>query len=334
AGALGGEAFVDPLGTDVFPRQAEEDLDDRRVELRPRTVTEPSARFLDTEAFPVRPVRGHRVERVANEDDPRLDRDLLAGLAVRVAVPVPALVAAPHDRANLGQTGDRLEDPLAELGMQLDDLPLLGRERSGFKEDARRDADLADVVEERAQLDSLQRGRVEAELTADLERHVRYRARVRRGVLVVGLERVGKRLDGRDEGVLEVLEAPRPLERDRRLMGDTAEEPQEFLARMLARVGISHADDALQRTVRAQRREREVRPGQPRRSGHRALGLLSRQEKRLVPATGDAADGVAVEDGVEHRPEVRQAIVVRMRRDAEVASLVRQPERTVLGEEL
>ncbi len=46
----------------------------------------------------VRAVLGHRVEGVADGDDPRAERDRLAAEAVGVAAAVPALVAGAHDR--------------------------------------------------------------------------------------------------------------------------------------------------------------------------------------------------------------------------------------------
>ena len=118
------------------------------------------------------------MERVADEDDPSLDRDLLAGFAVGIALAVPTLVAPAHDRPHLGEAVDRLEDPLAELRVHLDDAPLVLRQRPRLEQDARRHADLADVVEERAELQPLQRRRVEAELAADAQRHVGDPARV------------------------------------------------------------------------------------------------------------------------------------------------------------
>src|SRR6185503_20373489 len=111
---------------------------------------------LGAETLAVRPVGGHRVERVAHEDDPGLDRNLLAGLAVGIAGAVPALMAPADDRPHLRETLDRREDPLAELGVRLDHAPLLRRQRPRLEQDARRDADLADVVEERAELEALQ----------------------------------------------------------------------------------------------------------------------------------------------------------------------------------
>ena len=88
---------------------------------------------------------------------------------VRVAGAVPALVAGAHDAGHALELVDRGEDPFAELGMRPDQRPLLLGQRPGLEQDRVRDPDLADVVEERAELQPLQRVVVEAELAADAE---------------------------------------------------------------------------------------------------------------------------------------------------------------------
>ena len=97
-------------------------------------------------------------------------------------------------------------------------------ERAGLGEDSRRDPDLPDVVEERAELEALQLVRLEPELLADLQREVGDPACVRRGVLVVGLERVRERLDGGEERALQRLVARRRLEGEPRLSRDAREQ--------------------------------------------------------------------------------------------------------------
>src|SRR5204862_115100 len=77
----------------------------------------------------VRPVGRHGVERVAGEDDPRFERDLLSLLAVGVAPTVPALVCRADDPDDVLELDDRPQDPLAEHGMRLDDGPLVVGQR-------------------------------------------------------------------------------------------------------------------------------------------------------------------------------------------------------------
>src|SRR5262249_58350982 len=96
------------------------------------------------EPLAIRPVGRHRVICVADEDDARLERDVHPGEAVGVAGAVPPLVAVADDRADLLQTVDRGDDPLAELRMRLHDRALVRGEPTGLREDLARDADLAD----------------------------------------------------------------------------------------------------------------------------------------------------------------------------------------------
>ena len=81
-----------------------------------------------------------------------------------IALAVPALVAGAHDAADVLQLVDRGDDLLAELRVRLDQEALLVGQRPGLQQHRVRDADLADVVEERAELQPLQRVAVEPEL--------------------------------------------------------------------------------------------------------------------------------------------------------------------------
>ena len=108
--------------------------------------------------------------------------------------------------------------------MLLDDLELLVGERPRLLQDLGRNPDLADVVEQRAELEPLQRLTVERELAADEQRHVGDPAGVRRRVLVVRLERVRERRDGRHERALEALVVLGALDRELRLVGEAGEQ--------------------------------------------------------------------------------------------------------------
>ena len=89
-----------PLALHVL-EDAQRDLDDMRIELAPAPLGEPAHRLAVAEAAPVRPVGRHRVVRVADEDDPRLERDVLAGDAVRIAA------RRPSARDSGGRSGAR-----------------------------------------------------------------------------------------------------------------------------------------------------------------------------------------------------------------------------------
>ena len=100
---------------------AEADLDDRGVELRACAVEQPPARLLDRQRLAVGPRRRHRVERVADEDDPCLERDLVAARGRRGS-PLPS--KRSWQARTIGRTCSSCsigsEDPLAELGVRLD----------------------------------------------------------------------------------------------------------------------------------------------------------------------------------------------------------------------
>src|SRR5207237_9118161 len=117
------------------PNQTQKRRDPVRVARRPCAFAQPPHRLLDRERLPVGPLRRHRVEGVADEDDPRLERDRLTRERVRIARAVPPLVAVADDRPHLGELVDRREDPLAELGVLLDLLALLGGEWAALAED-------------------------------------------------------------------------------------------------------------------------------------------------------------------------------------------------------
>src|SRR5919202_1503181 len=107
---------------------------------------------------PIWAVARYRIERVGDEDDPRGQRDRIAVEAVRIAPPVDALVAPardlPHDRRQI----DLGEDVLRQDRVLAHDLPFLFVERLRLLEDPLGDADLADIVQKRADFDRVELG--------------------------------------------------------------------------------------------------------------------------------------------------------------------------------
>ena len=80
-------------GRVVGREHGEERLDDDGIELSARAADHLVLRFFRRERLAVRPVgRRHRRVRVGDGDDPRRERDVMAGETIRVTVPVPALV--------------------------------------------------------------------------------------------------------------------------------------------------------------------------------------------------------------------------------------------------
>ena len=105
----------------------------------------------------------HRVPRVAAAHDPWLRAGSLAAEAIGVAAPVPALVVRAHDQAYVAhEAADAVEHSLPLDRVGLDDGPLGRIELAGLVDDLLGDGDLADVVQERAELQVAALGRVEA----------------------------------------------------------------------------------------------------------------------------------------------------------------------------
>ena len=113
-------------------------------------------------------IGGHGRVGVAHEHDLRAERDLVAREPIRVARPVPALVAGADQRRDADERGRALRDPLADQRVALHELPLVGVERAGLVEDRARDGDLADVVQLGRDHDALDLVLVETEAARDL----------------------------------------------------------------------------------------------------------------------------------------------------------------------
>src|SRR5262249_35904255 len=93
----------------------------------------------------VLPVGRHRVVRVGDEDDPRLEGDLLAAQTVRVTRTIPALVVVEDD------LGDRIDPETVEhaepdLRMALEDEALGVRELSRLLEDLLGNCEFPEIV--------------------------------------------------------------------------------------------------------------------------------------------------------------------------------------------
>ena len=110
-----------------------------------------------------------------------------------------------HDRPDPVEHRHVAEEARADgwVSPHLDPLVLgklgrFGKQRLG-------DADLSDVVEERAELDRRDLVRTECELSSDLDRVVHRRRRVPAEVLLLRLERPDQRADHREVRLLEPI---------------------------------------------------------------------------------------------------------------------------------
>ena len=176
-------------------------------------------------AVAVDPVGGHGVVGVAGEDQARLERDLLAAQSIRIAGPVPALVArADHLADPTQEASNPIEHELPLDRVRLHDLELRVGEGRRLVQDLLGNGDLADVVEQRGELDLLAVLLPDPELVGHRVHQVDDRAAVRRRVGIVELDHVREQHDRAPVGAVE-------LERRRvallALAGEDGEQPDE-----------------------------------------------------------------------------------------------------------
>ena len=103
----------------------------------------------------VRTSAGHRVKRIRDVHDACGQRDVFGAQPERIPAAVGAFVVQLDDRQVRRQKRHLPQDPRAEPGMPFDLLELLTRQRPVLAQDLIADADLADVVQQRAKAQHL-----------------------------------------------------------------------------------------------------------------------------------------------------------------------------------
>ena len=187
----------------------------------------------------VRPRRRERVPDVDDRDDARAERDRLAGEALRVAGPVPALVVVAHAGERVGREAvDARDDAVADVGVALHLAPLVRREAAGLQQDLVADADLADVVEQRAEPDRLDLLAPRARGARPSASREREPPAVQLGVAVARLDGARDRLDRGVEGRAQALDQPQVLDRERDLRADGRDRAE---LHVVERVGSSRS---------------------------------------------------------------------------------------------
>ena len=199
--------------------------DDLRIELRPVVRDQLVDRGFARHGPAVRPVGGHRVVGVAGEHDPSGQWDFLAGQAVGITGPVPALVARAHDLAHSAeQPANTVEHELTLDRVVLDDLELRSRECGRLVQDFLGNRDLPDVVQHRRELQLLALVGGDPELVCDGIDEVNDRTRVLRRVLVFELEHVRQQHDRASIGAVELERRGVPC---RPVLREVVEQPHQ-----------------------------------------------------------------------------------------------------------
>ena len=187
----------------------------------------------------------------------------------------------------------RMSSP--SIGVRLDQGALLGRERLRLLDDGLRDADLADVVQERGELGlrALRRGQLQH--LCDPRDQLDDAAAVAAGVLVVGFDDVAEKQHRAPVGHVQLLLLLEPLAplagEDRKQHGDREQQQER----------VAHPDRG-ERREQAERREREVDAvGDGR---HRDEPPQRDAERAPLPHQGACQVGAELgrEGGDVHRP--------------------------------
>src|SRR3954451_3440775 len=178
-----------------------DDRDRRRrhggVELEASLRPQLADRVIAVAGGAVGTVGGHGAERVSHAHDARGDRDLLARQPVGIPAAVPALVAGPHDVPDvLQRSAHTVQHPLARDRVAAHDVPLLVAQRTGLVDDLLGHADLADVVQQRAELDEQPLVLAKPELVGDRNRQRDDPLAVGAGVLVVLADQLAQQQRG------------------------------------------------------------------------------------------------------------------------------------------
>ena len=140
------------VGGDARQRGGER-ADDFGVELGAGAAPELAQRVAGRPRAAVGARAGDGVVRVGDVHDARGERDVVAAQPVRIAAAVRPLVVQLDDRDVGREKRHRPQDARAGTGMLLDDVELRVGQRAGLEQHVVGHADLADVVQQRAQAD-------------------------------------------------------------------------------------------------------------------------------------------------------------------------------------
>ena len=151
--------------------------------------------------------RGHHVVGVGDGDDPRQLGDFVALEAARIAFAVDPLVVGEDDLRDRAVAVERGDDAGALLRVALDQHPVLVGERHVGLEDPVGEDELADVVQQRGDVDELLLLAREAGPLGDRPRVARHRGGVAGGHLVPQVERAQQRAQHPDLEAGQLLAA-------------------------------------------------------------------------------------------------------------------------------
>ena len=176
-------------------------------------VIENRHRFVDRLGPPVGPVGHERVVRVADRHDPREVGNRPSGQAVGVAPAVEVLVVVADDREQACSRAQRPDDALADDRMHAHRGKLPSVERSWLQQHRVGDADLADVVNDSAAVERVERTLRKPHLLSDASRGLGDAMSVPLRVRVLRFDRGREREDDLVGAVQIVVERLQPQRR-------------------------------------------------------------------------------------------------------------------------
>ena len=244
----------------------------------------------------VRAPADQRVVHVADRHDAGLQRDRLAGDAVRVSAPAEPLVVPQHDRQLSFEPAQVRQQVGALAGMRLDHRELLVGEPARLVQDPLGHLQLADVVEQPGHGQTAQRRRRQAHLHAHPHRQGSHPPRVLAGGGIAQLHGRGHAADVAAQQALLGLEQVAALHPAVEVVGGHLPSQVDR-----DRAGHRHEADRLQRV----RRPEHQRPGVRQQVDHdRAAQPDQSHGDREI---GAAAGQLVRDEGPARDPEVHDA---------------------------
>src|SRR5438067_6475046 len=187
-----------------FLNQGQESLNQTCIPLLAGTLRQDVDRLLPRAAAPVRAVARHGHERVGDGDDPGEQRNLVAAETVGIACAVNPLVVVADRRKQLVGTRQWGQDLLANDGVTLHLAELSWIEPACFGENAHRDTQGADVVQQGGFVKKGELVLGQSNGGAELYRPVSDVLGEPRTAVVAILDRAGQR----DNDALELIDLP------------------------------------------------------------------------------------------------------------------------------
>jgi len=131
----------------------QERLHDMRIELRTAAADDLRRRHFEGTGAAIRSVRRDRVERIDDVEDACPDHDVVPTESRGIPGSVPSLVMLQNDQGGRSKVVDAVQELPSQFRVAFHLHPFLRRKGPWLAQDAVRDPDLADVVQQGATLD-------------------------------------------------------------------------------------------------------------------------------------------------------------------------------------